>query len=301
MAIPDYQALMLPMLRLLRDGNEHPLGEVRSALATEIGITQDEAEALLPSGNQGVFANRVGWARTYLKMAALIEYVRRGVLRITPRGLTVLEQAPPSINVAYLDQFPEFQTFRQTKRAVKGPEREEAPELETPDEVIENAYQRLRTDLASDLLDQIKPASPRFFEQLVVDLLLKMGYGGSRQEAGSAIGKSGDEGIDGIIKEDRLGLDVIYIQAKRWEGTVGRPEVQKFAGALQGQRAHKGVFLTTGGFSREAGDYAAMIDTKIILIDGRRLADLMIEHSVGVATTTLYDIKKIDTDYFFEE
>jgi restriction system protein len=171
-------------------------------------------------------------------------------------------------------------------------------EIETPEERMATAYQTLRADLQADLIEQVKSASPPFFERLVVDLLLAMGYGGSRQDAGRAIGKSGDGGIDGIIKEDKLGLDVIYIQAKRWEGTVGRPEVQKFAGALQGHRASKGVFITTSSFTREAEEYANAINTKLILINGAVLTELMIDHNVGVATTGTYELKRVDADYF---
>jgi restriction system protein len=303
MSIPDYQSIMLPMLRQLADGAEHPLGEVREALAAHFGLTPGDRDQLLASGNQGVFENRVGWARTYLKKAGLLEYVKRGVLRITPRGLEVLAEGPPEINVRYLDRFPEFQEFRRANRESKSAETAESNTFDTPDETIEAAYQQLRNQLTSELLEQIRGMSWQFFERLVVDLLVKMGYGGSRKEAGQAFQQSGDEGIDGIIKEDRLGLDIIYVQAKRWKdsSTVGRPEIQKFAGALQGKRARKGVFITTSSFSREALDYAGMIESKIILIDGDRLADLMLEHGVGVTTTRAYEIKKMDLDYFTEE
>lgn len=303
MDIPDYQTVMLPLLQHLEDGREHPLGEVRESLAVHFRLSAEARDQLLPSGNQGVFENRVGWARTYLKKAGLLEYVRRGVLRITPRGLEVLAKRPTEINVKYLDQFPEFQNFRQFKKETKPDAVKEPLASATLDETIEAAYLQLRNQLTSDLMDQVRSMSWKFFERLVVDLLVKMGYGGSRKEAGAAFQQSGDEGIDGIIKEDRLGLDIIYVQAKHWKGgaTVGRPEIQKFAGALQGKKARKGVFITISSFSKEAIEYAAAIETKIILIDGIRLAELMLEHGLGVAITNTYEIKKVDFDYFTEE
>lgn len=303
MAIPDYQTIMLPFLEQLRDGKEHTLIEVREALAAHFGLDPEERGRLLPSGNQSVFENRVGWARTYMKMAGLLEYAKRAVFRITPRGLNVLAEGLPELNVRYLEKFPEFLEFRHVKKESTTSELSEPPSSVTLDEAIESAYQQLKDQLTGDLLDQVRGMSWRFFERLVVDLLLQMGYGGSRKEAGQAFQQGSDEGIDGIIKEDRLGLDIIYVQAKRWKdgATVGRPEIQKFAGALQGKRAKKGVFITTSNFSREAFEYAGMIDSKIILIDGNRLTDLMLEHGVGVTTTTSYEIKKIDQDYFAEE
>jgi len=304
MAIPDYQSLMLPFLKELQDGKEHAIGEIRESLATSFKISDEERERLLPSGNQRVFENRIGWARTYLKMAGILVYVKRGVFKITDRGKEVLNNVPQKIDVKYLEQFPEFLEFRQKKKSEKADNKTSLQEVfDTPDEVIESAYQQLRDDLISELLDQIQSMSWSFFERLVIELLLNMGYGGSRREAGEAFQKGGDEGIDGIIKEDRLGLDIIYVQAKRWKdsSTVGRPEIQKFAGALQGKRARKGVFITTSDFSKDAIEYASMIESKIILIGGNRLAELMIDHGVGVTTTRSYEVKKIDFDYFTEE
>lgn len=298
MAIPDYQSIMLPLLKFAGDQKEHSLREAIEILADRFNLTSDERRELLPSGQQEVFKNRVGWARTYMKKAILLESPRRGYFKITKRGIAVLSKNPQEINVKFLEQFEEFRKFRALRKE-KPKIIEEEPE-KTPEEALENAYQNIRDDLANDLLEQIKNSPPGLFESVVVDLLVKMGYGGSRQDAGQAIGKSGDEGIDGIIKEDRLGLDTIYIQAKRWENTVGRPEIQKFAGALQGQRAKKGIFITTSNFSREANDYSSKIDTKIILIDGERLAQLMIDFSIGVTTVSTYEVKKIDTDYFTE-
>jgi restriction system protein len=302
MAIPDYQSVMLPLLRLAADGKEHRVRDAIEQLAGEFGLTDEERAEVLPSGTQQVFNNRVGWARTYMAKAGLLRYARRGIFEITDRGRAVLAKNPAKIDKSILDQFPEFREFQTTRR--ERPERgaethetELASEL-TPEDALAAAYQKLRKQLEGDLLDQIKAAAPSFFERLVVDLLVAMGYGGSRQDAGRAIGRAGDGGIDGIIKEDKLGLDVIYLQAKRWEGTVGRPEIQKFAGALQGQRANKGIFVTTSSFSKEAEDYANAITSKIILIDGERLARLMVDHNVGIAPVGVYELKKIDSDYF---
>jgi restriction system protein len=304
MPIPDYQTLMLPLLALTSDGAERRFRDAVEALATKFQLTPDERSELLPSGTAPTFDNRVGWARTYLKQAGLIESPKRGVLRITERGRTVLGKKPLRIDVKFLDQFQEFRDFR-TKRsddnANAGVKHEPAvahPESETPEDQLASAYRRLRHDLELELLAQVKSSTPAFFERLVIDLLVAMGYGGSRQDAGRAIGKSGDGGIDGIIKEDKLGLDVIYLQAKRWDGTVGRPEVQKFAGALQGHRASKGVFITTSSYTKEALEYVNVINSKIILIGGQELAALMIDHNVGVSTVGMYELKKVDADYF---
>ena len=305
MPIPDYQSVMLPLLRFAGDGAEHKFRDAVEALALEYQLTPDERSELLPSGTAPLFDNRVGWARTYLKQAGLLESPKRGVLRITERGKATLSKSPKRIDVKFLDQFSEFRDFR-TKRsdtssaAIDTPAAPVPPaqETETPEDRLAAAYRRIRQDLESELLEQVKGSSPAFFERLVVDLLVAMGYGGSRRDAGRALGKSGDGGIDGIIKEDKLGLDVIYLQAKKWEGTVGRPEIQKFAGALQGHRAAKGVFITTSSYSRDALEYVNMINTKIILIGGQELAALMIDHNVGVTRVGMYELKKVDADYF---
>ena len=300
MAIPVFQQIMLPLLQLLNDKQEHSLRQIIDSLINQFSVTQEEQHELLPSGKQAIFDNRVGWARTYLKKAGLIESTRRGFFRITDRGLQVLKQNSAKIDVAFLKQFEEFKEFR----AIKSKKRTESDEEEaetTPEEALANAYQDLKNNLAGELLQQLKASSPRQFENIVIDLLVAMGYGGSRKEAAKAIGRSGDEGIDGIINEDRLGLDVIYVQAKRWDGTVGRPEIQKFAGALQGQHAKRGIFMTTSNFSKEATDFAARVDNKIILIDGETLVQHMIDHNVGVTPSVNYEVKKIDLDYFNEE
>ena len=303
MAIPDYQSCMLPLLEFLGDQHEHSLRETIDHLATHFKLTEDELKQLLPSGQQAVFDNRVAWAKTYLKQAGLLEPTRRGYFRITPRGLEALQQKPEKINVKFLEQFKEFRDFRQRKRKPQNKIKEHNKEEieKTPAEALEAAYENLREDLAKELLQQIKKCPPSLFEKIVVELLVKMGYGGSRKDAGQAIGRSGDEGIDGIIKEDKLGLDIIYIQAKRWENTVSRPEIQKFAGALQGQRARKGIFITTSNFSKEAIEYVTKIDTKIILIDGDQLAQYMIDNNVGVSPVAIYEVKKLALDYFTDE
>ncbi|MCB1805578.1 MAG: restriction endonuclease [Candidatus Competibacteraceae bacterium] len=304
MAIPDYQTLMLPVLKLAADAQEHKFSHAVIALADEFGLTEEERNELLPSGSQAVFNNRVGWARSYLKQAGLLASPKRGYFVITQKGKDLLANKPDKVDVSVLEQYPEFIEFK-NRRKDKG-ESETAEEVEsetiqTPEDALASAYSKLRQALESEILNAVKEASPSFFERLVVDLLVKMGYGGNRQDAGKALGKSGDGGIDGIINEDRLGLDVIYIQAKRWEGSVGRPEIQKFAGALQGQRARKGVFITTSSFTKEATDYAALIESKIILIGGEQLSRLMVEFNVGVSTVGQYEVKKLDSDYFDNE
>ena len=300
MAIPVFQQIMLPLLKLLEDKQEHSLRQVIDLLTNQFNLTLDEQRELLPSGKQAIFDNRVGWARTHLKKAGLLESTRRGFFRITDRGLQVLKQKPVKIDVKFLEQFEEFKEFRAIRREKSIELDEEEPET-TPEEALANAYQNLKNDLANDLLQQLKASSPRQFENIVIDLLVAMGYGGSRKEAAKAIGRSGDEGIDGIINEDRLGLDVIYVQAKKWESTVGRPEIQKFAGALQGQHARKGIFITTSNFSKEAADFASRVDNKIILLDGDTLVQYMIDHNIGVTPSVNYEVKKIDLDYFTEE
>lgn len=300
MTIPDYQTVMLPLLRFLSDKQERPMAQVVEAMAAEFKLSPDDRQRLLPSGASTFIGSRVGWARTYLKKAGLVELPRRGTVRITEPGAEVLKSAPQRIDVKFLERFPEFVEFR-TLRHENEAEPTAASTDQTPEEALEDAYQRLRASLESELLQRVKTASPEFFERLVVQLLVKMGYGGSFRDAGQAVGRSGDGGIDGTIKEDQLGLDVIYIQAKRWESAVGRPDIQKFAGALQGNRARKGVFITTSSFSGDAIDFVERIDAKIVLIDGPRLVRLMVDHSVGVSVVSSYDVKKIDSDYFTEE
>ncbi len=303
MPIPDYQTLMLPLLRLAADGKDHTTREAVEILATEFQLTPAERSELLASGQQAIFNNRVGWANAYLKKAGLLKSPRRGILRITTRGKQTLSENLTKIDIRYLERFPEFIKFRDASRNNRETTTTESVSIateQTPEEVLELAHQNLRLSLAQDILSRILACSPTFFERLVVELLVKMGYGGSRRDAGERIGQSGDGGIDGIIKEDRLGLDTIYIQAKRWQGSVGRPEIQKFVGALQGQRAKKGVFITTSSYTADATDYVSRIDTKVVLIDGQLLANLMIDFDIGVSVSASYIVKRIDSDYFEE-
>jgi len=292
----------MPLLKRLGDRNEHAISEMYGQLADDMGLSADDRATLLASGRQYVFMNRIGWARTYLKKAGLVVSPSRGVLRITPRGLEVLAHPPEKLNVRFLKQYPEFVEFH----TYKGPERAAEPggaadpAEETPLETLERVQRELEASVAEDLLDRIKAATPAFFERLVIDLLLAMGYGGSREDAGKTIGRSGDGGLDGVINEDKLGLDVVYVQAKRWEGSVGRPVVQAFAGSLEGVRARKGVLITTSGFTAEAKDYIRNIEKKIVLIDGTLLAGLLIQHDVAVTLESSYSVKKVDLDYFDE-
>lgn len=302
MAIPDFQTIMLPLLRMFLDEEKISTTEMYSVLRDHFKLTPEERAERLPSGMQSRFDNRVGWARTHLKKAGLIESMGSGVYTITPSGKAVLSSPPLKIDVHFLDQFEGHLEFRKPKRLVSSevPELESEHSTQTPKEILERAHLTLQKSLAEEILEKIRKSPPAFFEQLVVELLLEMGYGGSRQDAGSAIGRVGDEGIDGIIKEDKLGLDVIYIQAKRWAATVGRPEIQAFVGSLEGHRAHKGVFITTSHFSADAKEYVSKIGKKIVLIDGESLSKMMIEHGVGVTTEDTYVVKRIDSDYFSE-
>lgn len=300
MAIPDFQSIMLPLLGFMSDGLEHSNQEAIDALTSKFNLSENELNEMLPSGKQSTFYNRVGWARTYLSKSGLLEMPRRSYYRITDRGKVVLSQNPKKIDMKFLEQFPEYREFRKERHtetiAANGTKIVSA--LKTPEEILEGAFEEISESLAQDLINQMKTSSPSFFERLVIDLLVKMGYGGSRSDAARAVGQSGDGGIDGIIDEDRLGLDSIYIQAKRWDGIVGRPEIQKFVGALMGKRARKGIFITTSKFSGDALGYIHNIDYKIVLIDGQRLAEFMIENDIGVTEVTSYKVKRIDLDYF---
>jgi len=302
--IPDFQTLMLPFLQHIADGKEHSTTETLDLLAVQFKLTEEEFNQYLPSGNQKTFYNRVFWAKAHLKMAGLLENTKRGHFKITDIGKQVLSSKPSIINLVFLKQFPEY---LENSGKSKTDEKYSIIEIDsdessaTPEEILESNYLKIRKNLALEILTKIKSSTPAFFENLVVELLVKMGYGGTIKEAGKSIGRSGDEGIDGIIKEDRLGLDIIYIQAKRWENVVGRPEIQKFVGALAGQGAKKGVFITTSRFTDEAKEYQPKNETKIVLIDGKQLADLMIDFDLAVSTTHTFTIKRIDNDYFEEE
>jgi restriction system protein len=311
--IPDFQKIMLPLLKFVGNQKEHSVSDAIQFLATEFNLSTDELNEWLPSKTQKIFYNRVYWAKAYLKMAGLIENTRRSYFKITKVGLETLKENPEKINIKYLRKFPEFLSSRRfpdlnlsdddkksiTKEGFTN--NQNSSPINTPEELIESAYQNIRQSLEQEIISKLKSIHPSFFERIVVELLVKMGFGGSIAEAGKATRYTNDEGIDGIIKEDKLGLDVIYIQAKRWEGTVTRPEIQKFVGALAGQRAKKGVFITTSTFSRDAVTYAKQMDVKIILIAGEDLAQYMIDYNLGVSVQSTYEIKKIDSDYFEEE
>jgi restriction system protein len=314
MAIPDFQSLMLPLLQFLADGQEHTAGEIADHLASSFRLSSAERRELLPSGTQPRFTNRVAWAKGDLKRALLLASTGRGTVRITERGKNLLKENLPAVNRAYLRRFPEFVEDRRpasleagiasssATRTSNGVVAEPpATAVETPTETMEAAYQTLRSALSSELQDKIRLCSPRFFEKLVVDLLVAMGYGGSLQDAAQVVGKSRDGGIDGIIKEDKLGLDVVYVQAKRWEANVGSPVVRNFVGGLDGHHARKGVLITTSHFSPDAQEYVNRLEKKIVLIDGDQLAEYMIDHGVGVAEVGRYVVRQIDSDYFASE
>lgn len=304
MAIPTYEECMLPLMKIAEDGKEHLFREATDALINQFNLTEKEKQELLPSGSAFVINNRIGWARTYLTKAGLLLKTKRGYFRISEEGKKLLQKEPAFINSKMLkeyDAFNEFQTTKEPDNSENNKTEHNIQQSITPHELLESGYLSIKNELADELLSTIKNISPPKFEKLVIDLLVKMGYGGSIKEAATVVGKSGDEGIDGIIKEDKLGLDVIYIQAKKWDsGTIGRPEIQKFAGALLGKKAKKGIFITTSTFTNEAKKYVTDIDAKIILLDGKQLTELMIENNLGVSTQDVYTIKRIDSDYFEE-
>lgn len=303
--IPRYEEIMLPLLRLLSDSKEHSLQEADDKLSEFFKLTESEKRELLPSGTQPVFRNRLGWARTYMKKAGLLSSPKRAIFKITDRGLALLNENPSNITAEFLTRYPEFVEFKTIKR-IKGLEEEHESNLfdpadeKTPEEALEYAFQKLRSELAKEVLEVVKSCSSSFFEKLVVDLLIRMGYGGSRKDAGQALGKSGDGGIDGIIKEDKLGLDTIYLQAKKWENSVPVKEIRDFTGALASKKAKKGIFITTSTFPQSVYEFVTQVEYKIVLIDGERLSNLMIEHNVGLSTINEYLVKKIDSDYFEE-
>jgi restriction system protein len=310
MAVPDFQTLMLPVLREFADRAEHAPREIRQRVADRLQLTPEDVAEMVPSGTQTRLANRVAWGHIYLKRAGLLASPRKGVYRIAERGEEVLKSPPDQLNMQFLERYPEYREFRAKHSSAEVPADQASPDgtvgpgeavLLTPDEQIRAGFQLLRANLAAQLLDRVRQASPMFFEHLVVKLLVAMGYGGSYADAAQVVGKSGDGGIDGIIKEDRLGLESIYVQAKRWQATVGRPEIQQFAGALHGNRARKGVMITTSSFSRDAIEYAKSSQIAIVLIDGVQLADFMIEFGVGVSDVETINLKKLDEDYFGEE
>jgi len=302
MSIPDYQNLMLPILRISANGEPHPLAQIREQVADELELSAEDLAQRLASGSQTVFANRVAWAVQFLKEARVLESVKRGVYKITDRGRSLLRDSPVEITTKTLRQFPEFVEF-QGNTSVPSTGAAPAPSVsvetkDTPEELLENNFQLLQEALANDLLDAVQNGTPAFFEKIVVDLLVAMGYGGSVEDAGKVVGKSGDGGIDGVIKQDKLGLDALYVQAKRWKDIVGSPEIMKFSGGLTKKNASRGVFITASGFTKDALEYVQALPQKIVLIDGKKLATLMIEHNVGVAPAKTFTLKRLDQDYF---
>jgi len=303
MVMPDFQQIMFPQLEMLADEEIHTVRELHEPLADHFSLTQDERQEMLPSKTQSRFRNRVQWSKIYLQRAGLLENVRRGYFQITDRGKEVLSSGIEKIDLSFLTQFPEYNEWRTSKRTKKVDENKTGSNsddlsVQTPEEALETAMTQIVDDLASEILEQVKVMPPFDFERLVLDLMVSMGYGGAKDAASLTRGGA-DEGIDGIINEDQLGLDIVYLQAKRWKAQVGRPEIQKFVGALHGKQARKGVFMSTSTFSKEAVDYVeSLFDPKVILIDGQRLAELMIEFNVGVSAGDTFTIKRIDTDYF---
>lgn len=301
---------MLPLLKMAGDGKEYRIADAIESLAHELKLPQEERERLLPSGKQTIFSSRVRWAKTYLSQAMLLEATKFGHFRITQRGLNVLKEKPSKIDVPYLKQFAEFAQFYQgpqadganASSAIQEPIAAKLSD-ETPDEVLRAMVKSLEQALASELLARIQTAPPAFFEELIVTLLLSMGYGGSREDAGRAIGKSGDGGIDGVIDQDPLGLDRVYVQAKRYKANSPVPvnEIMAFGGSLGAAKANKGVFVTTSYFTKPSLEFAEKHPYKMILIDGAQLAALMIRHNVGVRTAETYHLKKVDEDFFAGE
>jgi restriction system protein len=303
--IPTYEEIMLPFLRHLSDGQEHSLSETHDKLADHFDLSDEEVRELLPSGQQPIFRNRVGWARTYLKKAGLLISPKRAHFKITDKGQELLKENPKEITSKFLTRYDEFVEFQSIKKSNDNDANSQSELFgtdsdQTPEEALEYAYQKLKHDLSKEVIDIVKSCSPAFFEKLIIDLLIAMGYGGSRKDAGEAMGKSGDGGIDGIIKEDKLGLDIIYLQAKRWENSVPVKEIRDFTGALASKKAKKGIFITTSSFPNSVYDFVGQVEYKIILIDGQRLANLMIENNVGLSTINTYQVKTIDSDYFEE-
>ena len=305
MAIPDYQSIMLPMLKLLRDRQERSMRDLTEQLAQQLGLSNEERAELLPTGQQ-IFGNRVGWAKFYLKKAELLDSPSRGVARISELGIKALDQSPTEINVKYLKQYsPSFADFIGKSQSREIPENAEVAEAEgeqrTPLEMMESSFNTLKQATADDLLTRLKSCSPSFFESVVVRLLMAMGYGGIAGE-GTVTRKSGDGGIDGVIKQDKLGLDIVCVQAKRWEGSVGRPVIQSFVGSMDLERAKKGVILTTSTFTKDGLDFVNRIEgKKVVLIDGERLAELMIEYNLAVTRVKNYELKEVSNDFFDED
>lgn len=303
MAVPDFQSMMLPLLEAIADGAEHSNTSVYDTVARQMNVAAEDLQLMHSGGEQTVFYNRVAWAKTYLKKGGLLKSPKRGTIQITESGQRVLKNKPSKIDIRFLKQIGGADCLKPSPATdvVLVEDSVNESSSATPEDLIEAGYQSLREELILEIIEQVKRCSPQFFERLVVKLLVAMGYGGSLEDAAQVLGRSGDGGIDGTIKEDKLGLDVICIQAKRWEGTVGRPVVQAFAGSMEGFRARKGVLITTSNFSKDAEDYVTRIERKIVLVDGQRMAELMIAHNVGVTVMQTYEIKRVDSDFFTED
>lgn len=305
MAIPDFQSIMRPLLEFVSDGQTRTLQESITFLGDEFRLTEDEKSMLLPSGTQTVFHNRVSWARSYLKAAGLLENPQRGQMKITPSGIATLKSHQGPIGSRFLERFESFRNFKTKPSEVPNhtliaPNKSADDEM-SPEERLEEAFEQMKTSLNAEMLAKLKACSPAFFERIVVELLIRMGYGGMTGH-GKVTRQSGDGGIDGIINQDKLGLDLVCIQAKRWENTVGRPVVQGFVGSMDYVRARKGVILTTSSFSRDAEDYVQRIEgKKVVLIDGEELAKLMIDHNLGVTVKRAFELKDVSNDFFEEE
>lgn len=306
MPVPHFQALMLPVLDAAKDG-EISISKVRDRIAEQLGLTENDIAEMLPSGRQTYFVNRVSWARHFIEKALLVETTKRGVFRITERGRELLKENPSKINMDFLKRYPEYVAWRkagQASEAETDTSDAQDENVATPEENIEISYQASIASVRADVQESLKNCSWQFFERLIVDLLLAMGYGGGRAEMGEAFTKGSDGGIDGVIKEDALGLDAIYIQAKKWDPKgsfkAGRPDLQKFVGSLDGNGATKGLFVCLSGFTNDAKDYIRTSSKRIILVDGEELANLMIRHNVGVRVRDVYELKGLDEDYFSE-
>ena len=306
MAVPDFQSLMLPALQALADGAAMPISRVRARVAATENLTEDDLRELVPSGRQAVFVNRVSWAVLYMERASLVERVRRGVYRLAPEGERLLKQNPERIDLQVLSRYPAYREWKAA--STRKPRQKDLPvmpgeTLDTPEEALEHAAQQLRRELEIDLLKRVRKAEPAFLERMVIDLLVAMGYGGGDPAMGRVTGRSGDGGIDGTIREDTLGLDEVYVQAKKYtEGnTVGEPDLRNFAGAIDAAGTNKGVFVTTAGFTQAARKYVSRSPKRIVLIDGEELARLMVAKGIGVRTRVTHEIKWIDEDYFSEE
>jgi restriction system protein len=307
MAVPSFEDLMLPMLAITGDGDTHRSADLRTSLARNLSLNDEDLAQMLPSGAMTTFTNRAHWAKFHLDRAGLIESPARGQARITDRGRALLARNPARIDVSMLTEYPEYREFKARSQGSRGTDtptmtdlQVEAGARETPESLMQSAFNESRSAVESEILDAVKSATPEFLERVVIDLLVALGYGGAG-DSGKHLGRSGDGGVDGVIWEDKLGLDLIYVQAKRWQNTVGRPEIQAFSGSLDGFRARKGVFITTSTFTREARDYVGSIEKKIVLIDGHELARLLFDTELGVSTERTYAVKRLDSDYFAED